>query len=356
MLSLLTRLFVCGYVLSSLPAHSQNLSFNIQADAYSEPVSIKAFTDDWYGDFKGGEHAFAQGRAEWLLHQPQYELAAFWRYDYLLDFSESTAQLVHAYKNKLSPAAGLYPVAVDAHYSEAYGLRWQPLFRPQPHLTLGLGFNLLKGYKLTDGQVGGQVRLNGQGLDRHSVDNAALNIDYHYDEPQLYEDRLGWQPRNPSGEGFSLDLYGHWHSEQTSFQLQLYDVIGQLYWHDVPATQYQASYQTQPIDHSLTGQLAIDRRYRQRLPAHGFAELSQQWNTSWRSTLHILANQEMQLLTVSTGYRWQQWQTSLLAEPQTRALGLEIRHPNFYLRWLADDFNTNKAHRLGLSLGFNQSW
>lgn len=342
--------------MACVSAHAETLSFDVSADAYSEPASIRAFTSKWQDSYSGGDTAFAQGRAEITLHQPERDLAVFWRYDYLLKFTPETALLVYDYKNGNIPTGGQYPLSLQAHYSEAYGLRWQPFFQPTPNLTLGVGFSLLKGYKLTEGQVHGLINLNGQRFDRHAVNNINLAIDYHYDEPELYEDRLDWHPRNPSGEGFSVDLSGLWRYRRTTIRLQINDIIGMIYWRDTPTTRYQARYQAAPPDHELTGQLAIDHNYRQPLPTHGFIEFSQQWSLRWSTTIKVLANRDNQLATLSSACHWRQWQAAVLAEPQSRAWGLELRHPGFYLRWLADSLNTNDAHRLGLTLGLTQAW
>ncbi|HNA21647.1 MAG TPA: hypothetical protein PLN40_09575, partial [Agitococcus sp.] len=50
------------------------------------------------------------------------------------------------------------------------------------------------------------------------------------------------------------------------------------------------------------------------------------------------------------------WQLGFITEPQTGSLGVELKAKNIYVHYLADNFHTNKAHRLGVGLGVYQQW
>ncbi len=343
---------------STLCSAQENISFiNINVDAYAEPVSINAFTDDWQGQFKGGDTAFLQGRAELGLHQKNSDISMLWRYDYLLNFSEDSAQLYYDYAHDNLPSINKnHDLYIKARYSEAYGIRWLPFFNPTPMLKLGLGFNLLKGYKMTEGQLIGSTVFKQPNFDVKNIDQLNSTVDYYYDEPQLHEGELDWHPQNPSALGFSLDAVATWRIQPNlTVDATIYDVYGRLYWQDIPRTHYQLSCDCDQLNHSITGQLAVENRYTQRLNTHGSVVLSY-LNNHWQSEVRTLANRQITLTQFAVGYQPSTWQTVMLWEPQTRALGIEINHQHLQLRWLADSLNTNQAHRLSLSLASQFAW
>jgi hypothetical protein len=43
---------------------TEKMSFDVRVDAYAQPVSVKAFTDDWQDALQAGDSAFLQGRVE----------------------------------------------------------------------------------------------------------------------------------------------------------------------------------------------------------------------------------------------------------------------------------------------------
>ena len=333
-------------------------AFTLEADSYAGPVAIRDFTRHWRGDYQGGSDAFLQGRAELTRRDDRQEFALLWRYDYLLSFPPATADLYHRYATGRPPVTGsAYPVAITARYAEAGGARWSPVLHIGPDIRIMPGINLLKGYKLTDGTVDGSVVFQGAGFGGRDVGSAGLGVDYHYDEPQLYEDRLGWHPRNPQGEGASLDLRADWTPDQRRrVSLQLYDVYGLIRWRDVPSTRYRFRYTSNPQDHALDGQLQVDSRFDQRLWMRGSLSARYEWPSGWQAGARLDANRDVMLAQVAGGYRAGAWTGRLLWEPGTGALGAEIVHPCLTLRWLADSLNTNRARRLGVTLAASVPW
>ena len=349
------------YVLLCLPisALANNLNLDIDINAYAEPVSIKAFTDDWHDNLKTGYKAFLQGRAEISTKNQHRQLSILWRYDYLLDFSEQTAQIYHAYKNNYLPIAQQdYPLFIKAKYSESYGVRWLQYQEFNKNLKLGLAINLLKGYKITDGQLEGNVNFKQQGFKVKDINNMQMDVNYYYDEPQLKEEQLEWYPKNPSALGFSVDAELAWQiNPKTHFLVQINDIYGRLYWHDIPTTQYNASCQCYKFTHNIEGQLAIDDKYTQKLLINGKSILAYQLGDLYKTELRGLFNQSFSLWQGVFLYNLKNnWQLGFITEPQTRSLGVELKTKNIYVHFLTDDLNTNQAHRLGFGLGVYQQW
>ena len=121
---------------------------------------------------------------------------------------------------------------------------------------MGLAVSLLKGYKMTDGQLQGNVIFQQQGFKVKDINHMNMDINYYYDEPQLKEEQLG----------FSIDAELDWKiTKKVNFYLILNDIYGRLYWQDMPTTQYYASCQCYKFIHNVEGQLAIEDKYTQKL-------------------------------------------------------------------------------------------
>ena len=349
------------YLFSLLPisALANNINLDININAYAEPVSIRAFTDDWHDTLKTGDKAFLQGRAEISTKNKHRQLSILWRYDYLLDFSEQTAQIYHAYKNNYLPIAQQdYPLFIKAKYSESYGVRWLQYQEFNKSLKFGFAINLLKGYKITDGQLEGNVNFKQQGFKVKDINNMQMDVNYYYDEPQLKEEQLEWYPKNPSALGFSVDAELAWQiNPKTHFLVQINDIYGRLYWQDIPTTQYNASCQCYKFTHNIEGQLAIDDKYTQKLIINGKAKLNYQLKNNYQTELRMFFNKSMALWQGAFLYNLKNnWQLGFITEPQTGSLGVELKAKNIYVHYLADNFHTNKAHRLGVGLGVYQQW
>lgn len=351
--------FLCFFTLLPISALANNLNLDVNVETYTEPVSIRAFTDDWDDTLKKGDKAFLQGRAEISQKNKNSQLSVLWRYDYLLDFSEQTAQIYHAYKNNYLPIAQQdYPLFIKAKYSESYGVRWLQYQEFNKNLKLGLAVNLLKGYKITDGQLQGIVNFQQQGFKVKDINNMQMDINYYYDEPQLKEEQLEWYPKNPSGLGFSFDAVLDWQiNPKAHFELQINDVYGRLYWSDIPTTQYQASCECYKLTRNIEGQLAIDNAYTQKLLINGKSILAYQLSDLYKTELRGLFNQSFSLWQGVFLYNLKNnWRLGFITEPQTRSLGVELKTKNIYVHFLTDDLNTNQAHRLGFGLGVYQQW
>lgn len=351
--------FLCFLGFLPLSTLANNINFDININAYAEPVSIKAFTDDWNDNLKKGDTAFVQGRAEISITNKNSQLSLLWRYDYLLDFSPQTAQLYHAYKNNNLPRIQQdHPLFIKAKYSESYGFRWLQSFDINQDIKLGLALSVLKGYKITDGKLQGNVIFGQQGFNVKDINNMKMDINYYYDEPQLKEEQLEWHPRNPNGLGFSVDAELSWQiNQKANVFAQVNDIYGRLYWHDIPSTQYQASCECYKFSHNIDGQLAIDDKYMQKLLINGKVVGGYQLNEQYQTELRLLFNRYNHLWQSALLYQVNNnWQSSFLIEPQSHAMGIELKNKRFLLHYLTDNLNTNKAHRLGVGLGMHQQW
>lgn len=346
---------VLAWVCAGAPA--SELSLSITADSLSEPVSIHDFAGHWQGSFEGGKHAYLQGRAELSFRDETRELALFRRYDNLLEFSPETAELYNAYAKHQWPLAGkVYALRLEARYVEARGVRWAPRLHLSDTLEISPGFSLLQGMRVTDGRIDGDLSFQSAGFSGKDVDAAGLTVDYRYDRPRLYENKLGWQPPAPQGEGVSLDLKADWSPDaDTRVRMQILDLYGRMRWRDTPATDYRLAYLPGGTP-DLTGQLAVDKVHVQTLPMRGSLSAVKRLGAPWSVGLEAEANRALWLGRLTGAYTRGGWTSTLLWEPATGALGVDVAHAVFHARWLADSLDINRAHRLGLSLAAIVHW
>ena len=67
----------------------KSAQFSIDAELYSDPVSVHAFLNDWdTSNLKSGKNALASGKMKLETKQDNWTLGWVWAYDYHLHFSE----------------------------------------------------------------------------------------------------------------------------------------------------------------------------------------------------------------------------------------------------------------------------
>ena len=102
-------LAVLGMLMPFYSNAQEKIYYQVQADVYSQPLSIHAFTDDWDDpNFKSGKNAFAHGLMQLGVKQGQWDFSWIWRYDYVLRFSPDTAKLYYQVKNDKLIDANLF--------------------------------------------------------------------------------------------------------------------------------------------------------------------------------------------------------------------------------------------------------
>lgn len=340
---------------------TSDLQMSIRVDAYSEPVSIQSFTDGWHHLLSPrSERAFAQGEITLGAEDQQYRYGLLWRYDYLLSFSPDMARLYHQYANQrtIEPDQQ-FDLKLDANHLEAYGLYVSKAWQVLPDWRLWTGASLLKGQHLVEGQFSGFVATKAAVRNIDRIRSIQSQIGYAYDEPQLYEDELGWQPASPEGEGIGLNfaIEGKF-SPTWSLKADVRDAWGKMYWRDMPRTAYRLQFDDQKNPpHDLRGQLSIDRRYQQRLPWRINSQLMYEPIAQpWQADIQMTANRTGELWQAGAYRSIGAQLVGLHVEPQTGAFGLSIKNRNFSVLYFTDHLNTNQAHRVSLMIQGSHTW
>ncbi|WP_227429936.1 outer membrane protein transport protein [Psychrobacter sp. I-STPA6b] len=345
------------------------VQWSITANAYSPTQSIHSFVDDWDAPLESGDYAYAQGRAgvEIMPAQSMFSYGLDWRYDYLMKFSESTAQVYHQYKNKqISTHSQVYPLSLQVQHNERLGIHIGTQATLFDDWTLDTKAHLWKGLHSIDGQIYGQLLSRvptnqPSASSKDSVDKAVARLDYYYDKPALGEENLNWHPATPQGYGYSFDisLQGQL-TDNTQLNIQAYDVLGHMYWKDIASTNYDLEYgvNRRPV-YTIEGKL-LTKDVRQHLPWQVEASLTHQLDNQWQLGLQTQSNEYSTLYQLSAGYPFQLDSTPVvvtgIVEPQTQAFGVEVDSAYGGVKFLADSLNSHSAKRAEISLYGRYHW
>ena len=344
-----------------------NVDFSMMVTAHSPAQPISAFIDDWDAPLDSGDHAYLQGRVA-VNVRPAGSAISYglgWRYDYLMQFSEETAQVYWQYENKVYGAPDkTYPLYLQASYNERIGANIGYSYPINTNWQLAARTNIWQGLHALDGKINGQLTSQaiaaGANI-RDSVNNAESSVDYYYDKPALGEENLGWLPDKPKGLGYSFDvqLAGKL-TPTTTLNLQGYDLLGRMQWHDMPSTRYALDYDVggRPL-YTLEGQLDSND-VTQDLPWRIEGSLLHQLDSNWQLGAYAQANDIQTLYQLSAGYNLDNNTLPVtitgIIEPQTSALGVMVDSKYGGIKLLTDDLKADKAKRSEVSLYGRYVW
>ena len=358
-----------GLLNSQTKQSDAQIDWAVIATAHSPTQPIAEFLDDWNAPLDSGDHAYAQGRAS-LDIRPAGSAISYglgWRYDYLMTFSEETAEVYWQYENKQpSSTSQTYPLFLEAKHNERFGANIGLTQQLMPNWQLTTRANLWQGLHALEGNIVGDLSTrslpDNEMVDiRDSLDKTNAYIDYYYDEPALGEENLNWNPSKPSGYGYSLDLHliGDL-SESTKLSIHGYDILGRMHWKDMPSTRYNLNYDVngRPL-YTIEGQLSTDD-VTQTLPWRVEGSLQHQLNSQWQLGLHGQVNDIQDLYQLSAGYQTSNDAFPItvtgLIEPQTHALGLALDSQYGGIKLLTDSLDSEKAKRSEVSLYGRYAW
>lgn len=203
---------------------------DLRSQFYSQPIAIKSIIDDWKPPFKGGDKALSYNRAETGVHWRNWQFGVLERYEYFLEFSPETAELFYLVENRLPLETGKqYALRIKVQQQRTRGLRlgYRHVF-DNNKFALGLGAAFLQGKTLTEGDIQGSAHVTAE-----NDYDFQFDVDYFYSRDVLFDRDV----RAPRGNGYSLDIKLEWDpNEQFSAQLDIVDMLGEIFWTDTPYT------------------------------------------------------------------------------------------------------------------------
>ena len=354
------------------PQVATEVTAEVMITAHSPAQPIAAFIKEWDAPLESGKHAYAQGRMA-VEVRPADSAISYglgWRYDYMMRFSQETANLYWQYKNKKIPNKDqTYPIYLEAKHNERIGANIGFTQQIVPNWQLTAYANLWKGLHALEGDAVGrltsQAALEGEKIRNiNRLNNIKTDLNYYYDKPALGEEgNLNWYPDKPAGYGYSVDiqLAGQM-TDRTALLVRGYDVLGRMHWQDMPSTEYVLDYDTNRRPSNMTDGQLTTNGITQTLPWRIEGSLTHQLTDKWQLGTHAQANDIETLYQLSAGYQLDNSSMPIpivitgLIEPQTQALGVAIDSKYGGIKLLTDDIDSEKAKRSEISLYGRYSW
>ena len=195
-----------------------------QASVASPAIAIEDLDSDWstVGD---GRYAQALGRTGLEINlNRQWLVGVESRFDYVLHFSEETAQFYKKLEDNDLPV-GQYPLSLSINAVVSRGFYTSYFIPLSIGQSLSITGHALQPLKVQDGQLVGLGEVNEDGSYQYTY-----NLDYAYDSNQLFEH----QGEDVSGWGHSFDLSYLYRAEDGwSYGVELKDVFYRFYWQAV---------------------------------------------------------------------------------------------------------------------------
>lgn len=322
----------------------------IDSHSYSEIAPIKQVVDGLEGDpIDSGSFAFTHNQFEVGQRWKGFELAAFWRYDYYLEFDRDTAQLVYLDKNDVAPESGRkYDVYLKANHLISRGIGLGYSYDFTPDLTGRFRLNYLTASEMLDGELKGNVSTD---TNTYAGD---LRLDYGYSEDIL----LDRNKESVRGKGYSIDVDLFWQlTDRLDVVFSGRDVYSRIRWKDLTYTQATAT--TDRISYDENGNLQSIpgiqgregyRNHTQQLPERYWLTGYYALNDRWTAGAEVFSYDEHLFPRVMLSRQWGalDLQVSYDLEAQAVGVGLANRYIQFLLR--ADDTDWEKAKALELLL------
>lgn len=322
----------------------------IDSHSYSEIAPIKQVIDGLEGDpIDSGSFAFTHNQFEVGQRWNGFELAAFWRYDYYLEFDKDTAQLVYLDKNDVAPEPGReYDVFLKANHLVSRGVGLGYSYDFNPGLTGRVRLNYLTASEMLDGDLKGRVSTD------TSTYAGDLQLDYGYSEDIL----LDREKESVRGKGYSVDVDLFWQvTDRLDVVLRGRDVYSRIRWKDLTYTRATAttdriSYDEDGNLQSIPGIQGVEgyRNHTQQLPERYWLAGHYALNDNWTASAEVFSYDAHLFPRVMLGRQWGALsvQASYDLEAQALGVGLTNRYVQFLLR--ADDADWEKAKALELLL------
>lgn len=342
---------------TSAHATEQPWRVYLQSDmyAYSETSSVKQIVkDDLEGKhFDGGEHSFTHNLWELGMQRGAWRVGYFLRYDYALDYSEDTAELIYADKNDLPIEQNReYQVVLDVVHARSSGLRLAYDWAFAPAWSLETSLVYLQAKRFQDGEVNGFFTAADDSY------TGQLALDYYYDQDKL----LHRVVERPTGRGYAFDLHARWQAT-TSVQvaLKVQDLFNRIDFKHAPYTQAAATSDRVSFDEDgridvkpvLSGREGYTK-HTLRLPVQTTMEAAYQHEDSFRylATWHRYGD----LNFPAIGMRFYAQTESYLHSQydfQSRAVSLGWHGSSGNVSITSDHWDLTEARTFGLGFGWS---
>lgn len=332
---------------------------NTESFNFSEVSSIKQFAKGLKGpELDDGELAITTSHIE-LGHKFHINkkiggisYAIFARFDYFLEFSNDTAIIAYADKNKLPiPEERTYKIDLAAQHLRAHGLKLGYHNSYFKNIDAQFYVSFLEANNMIDGRIYGQLS------DLSDSPSGELILDYQYSEDQFFDRERS----ELTAKGYTVDIDIQWRPSPTyHINIKSKDLFSNIMWKNQDRTVGSAT--TNRIDFDDEGQLNVrpalswresQRDLNQRLPIQ--LTLQGNYNVTSRDTLQLETFRYDTHYFSHAAYHHRfgkKIYVGLSYNIDLKATGFELNTPYFKLNISADDYDYEQAKALEFTLGF----
>lgn len=353
----LTLLLILTPIAAQVDAEEYLPFVDVQSISYSEPIAIKSMMDKWQPPFSGGNTALTYNKAEVGFRWRSWQVGILERYDYLLEFSSQTAELIYLTENHLPLEVGKeYELRIKAWQQYSRGLRLAYRQQFSHAFTAELAASYLQGKSLTDGGIQGVARATAE-----KDYDFQFDADYFYSRDVLFSRDVS----SPKGSGYGLDVKFDWRpNERFSTQLNIVDFMAKIFWNNAPNTSATATSATKTFD--ADGYVRYDpaisgresnKNFTQNLPRKIFLSAKYQWSSNTELLAEIQDFEIVRFTSIGAGW-CRKYRDCFQGFYNMTAKAMSVRYLGHSLRFelASDNLNLNRARYFSTQISFSQTF
>lgn len=340
-------------VLPLVHACAGNSNTYLQGDVmlHSEPITIRGALDSWRtGHYRGGDNQYGEQWLEAGIHRGRFSASIIQRQEHQTHFNRDTADYYYGTQQHQLDPNRHYGLELESRAFDAVGLHVKRDFQA-PHLAWQVGVSVLQASHLQNGKLTGQAIVTDDGKDQQYQ----THLQYYY-----YQDRVLDRPDTiaPQGIGYALDAGMQWQaSPQIQMSVKARDILGELYWRNVPYTDANLTSAVKTLDSNgyvlikpaLSGTESYRHQLRTRLSPKLDANLRYQSAAKGQATVLAIKHIPEQTWW-GLGREWPVHQGYFHTTfwPETRLLSFNYRQPRWSIGMAMDNPNPLQASTVWL--------
>ena len=329
--------------------------FEIHTFGYSETAPIRQIINNMEGaTFDGGKHSFTHNIFEEGFKFNGWKVAYFNRYDFVLDYTPDTAEIIYSDSNNVPLEKNrVYDVYLNLIHSQSKGLKFGYEWQLKPNFIVGVDLSYLQVKRYLSGDVIGQFTAT------DSDYTGQLDLDYFYTKDYLLDREVS----APRGRGYALDINWRWQSTDKLWTLsgEWTDLISKITIKNAPYTTATAS--TDRVSFDDEGTISVKpvlsgiegyRTESLRLPKQASVQGFYQFQPRLNMGLSLYRFGRLNFPSTLLEYRFSEvMQFNAGFEYKSDALTLGLESSMFDISVTSDRLSLDKAKTFGLDISAN---
>lgn len=328
-----------------------------RAFAGNNALPLRAlFFDKWEGPFSPGarNNLDAYWKADTGLISHGWRIAGFYRGELFAETNKDTIEILRMINLEQElPVGREFKIDLKGEGFSAYGIETSKAINLDRFVTgLAVGFTAryMTGEKIQEGTIKGDATATGP--ESYDFD---LSLDYIYDENLIYKRR---DAVPGTGDGYSFDIGARYDfSKKLRGEVLVRDLLGRIYWRDVPYTTADATSDVTSFDEdgyqvyrpTISGYESY-KDFTQKIPLKtDLVLIYKDGPYTVRPTVNFI--EDRPLYWIDLGYRVTE-KSSVNAGYNTnyRAFSIGASYKNALLSFYSSDIDLNRTNAIGLTL------